>query len=147
MTSKTKSAADWKKQRRHIITLPSGYQVAVEIPNLPMLVKTGQLPNALVAEALTNIQRGELTAEVIAQQADFYEKLVAVTVKEPEITSEDVAELPFEDVELLVEIATRQRDLDAVGVHVGGLNTSKEWRRFRGLPDLDEDVEGVSGRR
>jgi hypothetical protein len=64
-------------------------------------------------------------------------------VKEPVITEEDVHDLPFEDVELLVEIATRQRDLDAVGNHVGGLHTNKQWRQFRGLTHLDQDVEGL----
>jgi hypothetical protein len=147
MPSKAKSATDWKTKRRHPIVLSSGYEVEIEIPNLPLLVKTGQLPNDLVAQALGNIQRGELTPEIIASQAEFYEKLVPATVKNPEITAEDVKDLPFEDVEMIAEIATRQRDLDAVGNHVGGLNTSKEWRRFRGLPDLDEDVEGATRRR
>ena len=143
MPSKPKSAADWKSQRRHSITLPSGFEIEIELPNLPLLVKTGQLPNDLVAKALGNIQQGKLTPEVIAEQSDFYDKLVSVTVKTPEVTPEDVHDLPFEDIELIVEIATRQRDLDATGKHIGGLNTSKEWRRFRGLPDLDEDLARV----
>jgi hypothetical protein len=142
MTQK-RTAAAWKGAKRHTITLPSGFEVGIEIPNIPLLVKTGQLPNELVAEALTTIQAGKLTPEVIIQQAEFYNKLLPVTVKEPAITEEDVAGLPFEDVEMLAEIATRQRDLDATGSHVGGLNSNKEWRTFRGLPDLDADVEGL----
>lgn len=141
MTTKQKNtAATWKSKRAHTITLPSGFEVGIEIPNLPLLVKTGQLPNDLVQDALGTIQSGSLTPEVVAKQAEFYEKLVAQTVKEPEITEEDVKDLPFEDVELIVEIATRQRDLDALGRHIGGLHTSAEWRRFRGLAPLSEDV-------
>lgn len=131
------TAAAWKKAKRHTITLPSGVQVDVEVPNLPLLVKTGQLPNDLVSEAITSIQGGKLTPELISQQSDFYDKLVSITVKEPALTEEDVHDLPYEDIELIVEVATRQRDLDAVGRHIGGLHTSKEWRSFRGLPDLD----------
>lgn len=140
--SKTKADA-WKAAGTHDITLPSNTQVKIRVPNLPTLVKTGQLPNALVAEALTTIQSGELTAEVISQQAEFYNKLVVASVVDPAVTEEDVPELPFEDVEMIVEIATRQRDTDALGHHIAGLHTSKDWRKFRGLEDFYPDVEGV----
>lgn len=143
MASVKKTAASWKANKRHEVTLPSGFKVQIEIPNLPLLVKTGQLPNELVAEALGSISAGKLTPEVIVQQSDFFDKLVSITVKEPVVTEEDVHDIPFEDVEMVVEIATRQRDLDAIGHHVGGLHTSKDWRKFRGLNYLDEDVEGV----
>ena len=144
MAVATKRTTDsWKAAKRHQITLPSGFQVQIEIPNLPLLVKTGQLPNDLVTEALAAIQGGDLTPEVIAKQSDFYDKLVSQCVKEPVITEEDVHDLPFEDVELISEIATRQRDLDAVGHHVGGLHTSKDWRKFRGLDYSDEAMAGL----
>lgn len=135
--------AAWKQAKRHTITLPSSFEVEIEIPNLPLLVKTGQFPNELLDAALGAIQRQELTKELMDQQSDFYHKLVALTVKSPEITEEDVAELPFEDVELIVEIATRNRDLDALGRHIAGLHTSREWRTFRGLDYGDSSVEGV----
>jgi hypothetical protein len=144
--TKTKTASDWKSNRRHSVTLPSGFECEIEIPNLPVLVKTGQLPNALVTEALGTIQAGKLTAEAIAEQAIFYAKLVVATVKSPELTEDDVIgadPIPFEDIEMIAELATRQRDLDAVGNHIGGLHTSKTWRTFRGLDHLDADVEGA----
>lgn len=132
-TSKT-TLAGWKKAKRHGVTLPSGVSVQVEIPNLPALIKTGQIPNDLVDLTIKAAQ-GDLIVdkELISQQADFTAKLVAITVKEPEITEDDVAELPYEDCELLVEVATRQRDLDAEGHHIGGLEKSADFRRFRGL--------------
>lgn len=146
-TRKTARSTDgWKKSRRHEVNLPSGFQVEIEVPNLPLLVKTGQLPNDLVSQALGVVQAGKLSAEVIAEQADFYAKLVVETVKEPKVTEADVVgedPIPFEDVEMLVEFATRQRDVDAIGHHLGGLHTSKEWRAFRGVGPLDEDVEGL----
>lgn len=146
MATKAATAAAWKAKRRHLVTLPSGFEVEIEVPNLPLLVKTGQLSNSLVAEALGTIQSGKLTVDAIAEQADFYAKLVSITVKSPAITEDDVVgpdPLPFEDIEMLVELATRQRDLDALGHHIGGLHTVKAWRTFRGLEHLDPDVEGT----
>lgn len=143
MAAAKKTADTWKSAKRHPVTLPSSFEVEIEIPNLPSLVKSGQLPNELVAEALNTINTGRLTPEVIANEAEFYNKLVALTVKEPEVTEADVPELPFEDVVLIVELATRQRDLDAVGHHIGGLERSAEWRKFRGLDYGDEDVAGL----
>lgn len=140
--NKPKDAAAWKTSKRHDVTLPSGVGVAIEIPNLPLLIKTGQLPNDLIDAAIGAIKRDEITAELINQQSDFYHKLVALTVKEPEITEADVADLPYEDVELIVEIATRNRDLDALGRHIAGLHKSSEWRHFRGLDYGDEALEG-----
>lgn len=142
-TQRKPNKTDWKKAATHRVTLPSGFQATIVIPNLSLLVKTGYLPNDLVAQALGTIQSGALTAEAIAEQSGFYAKLVTKTVVDPVLTEEDVVgddAIPFEDIEMLVEFATRQRDLDVLGHHLGGLHTSKEWRTFRGLPDLDEDV-------
>ena len=147
MATATKtSKSSWKKARLHEVTLPSGTQVKIQVPNLPLLVKTGQLPNELVSKALGIVQSGELDAKTIAEQSDFYGQLVVETVKDPVLAVDDVTgddPIPFEDVEMLVEIATRQRDLDALGHHVGGLHTSAEWREFRGLGPIDANVEGV----
>lgn len=132
-TKKLATLGSWKSARRHEITLPSGSVVEIEIPNLPLLVKTGQIPNDLVDAALKAIQREEVTRDLIDQQSDFYHKLVSLTVKDPAISEEDVADLPYEDIELIVEIAQRQRDIDALGRHLAGLHTNREWRTFRGL--------------
>ena len=144
-TSTKPTLAGWKSKARHYITLQSGFVVGIEIPNLPLLVKTGQLPNELVTHALDTIKTGAMTPELVAEQSEFYDKLVAATVKEPELTEEDVHTLPYEDVELIVEIATRQRDVDAVGHHIAGLHTSREWRKFRGLDYSDAAMEGLRG--
>lgn len=141
--TKKRDLGAWKKAKRHDITLPSGIEVGIEIPNLPQMVKTGQIPNDLLDAALGAIQRQEVTPDLIKEQADFYHKLVVIMVKDPDITEEDVVDLPYEDVELLVEIGTRQRDLDALGRHIAGLHKSAEWRRFRGIDYGDEALEGI----
>lgn len=133
----SRTLAGWKKAKRHAVKLPSGFEVEIEVPNLPLMIKAGTIPNHLLDAALGAIERQQITTELIKEQADFFELLVSTMVKEPELTAEDVREIPFEDVELLVEIGTRQRDVDAVGNHIGGLHTSKEWRQFRGFEDRD----------
>lgn len=134
MAEQKRSKTDWKKAKRHSVTLPSGFEVEVEIPNLPQMVKTGQIPNNLLDAALGAIKQQTITKELIEEQADFFNLLVSTMVKDPAITVEELEndEVPYEDVELLVEIGTRQRDLDALGRHISGLHTSEEWRKFRG---------------
>ena len=81
--------------------------------------------------------------EAIAKQREFTDVLTKLTVVTPKLSDADLSAVPFEDKEFLVEIATRQRDLDAEGNHIGGLQKSADFRRFRGLDGSDEDVEGL----
>jgi len=147
MTKTTKTA--WFKAKRHEgVTLPSGTVVTVEIPNLSLMLKTGQLPNALVEAAVTQqnaAAKGDasITREMIEEQWDYYAFLVSKTVVEPSITPEEVAEIPAEDIEMLVEIATRQRDMDAVYRHLSGLDTQDSFRQFRGLATSFADMDNV----
>jgi hypothetical protein len=133
VVTKPRDASAWKKAGVHEVTLPSGTEVTITIPNLPQMVKNGSIPNNLLDAAIGAIQKETITRELLAEQAEFFSLLVTTMVKEPSITADDVADLPYEDIELLVEIGTRQRDLDALGNHIAGLHRSAEWRRFRGL--------------
>lgn len=136
----------WKRTKDHLVTLPSGASVTFQIPNLAVMAKSGQLPNSLLAVAVPgSVKEADVTTpeeaqERIARLADFQKWLIAKAVVEPPLEEEDVAGLPTEDVDCLVELATRGRDTDAVGHHIGGLEASPEWRRFRGVPALDEDL-------
>lgn len=136
MTTKTdnkKTLAEWTKAKRHTVTLPSGFEVDIEIPNLQKMVKTGEIPNELINAAIGAVKQEEITPELIREQSDFYYMLVVEMVKAPQLSVEDVDKIPYEDVELLVELGTRQRDIDAMGHHIAGLHKSKDFRRFRGL--------------
>lgn len=124
-------AADWKKNAQHTITLPSGTAVEITVPSLPQLARAGEIPNDLLAVATAAVKEEEITAEHLGKLADFHKWLIPKMVVKPTITPEDVAELPYEDIEMLVEIAGRQRDTDAVGHQLGGLETTAEWRDFR----------------
>lgn len=140
-TKVVKTVNEWKKKKVHEgVTLPSGAEVSIQIPNLPALIKSGKIPNNLLDEAIRAAEGEKISAEAIGEQNDFTRKMVALTVVEPEVSEEDVDEIPFEDVEMLVSIATRQRDIDAEGKHLGGLHNSDEWRRFREFPRRDEDL-------
>lgn len=151
VTKKITSAEEWggtdKKPGlgRHVITLPSSARVAIEIPDIAEMIAAGSLPNSLVDIAI-EVAKGNqanVTADAIKDQPEFYKYVIKQTVKEPEVTDALYAKLPTEDKEMLVEIATRNRDVDAVYDHIGGLHTNEKWRKFRGHADLDPDVDGV----
>lgn len=145
MPEKTTAAA-WKKAKAHEVTLPSGSQVTMQVPNLPAMIRSGQIPNSLVNAAIETVTKGpgqEVSRELIEQQAEFYNHLVSVAVLSPKVQPDDVPELPFEDVELIIQIATREEEFDAVGHQIGGLHTNKDFRTFRGLLPLDEDLASL----
>lgn len=141
------TAAQWKKNAVHVVMCPSGTQVSIRIPDLPAMIEAGELPQHLL-EAALGVASGSLTEktptkELIVQQKEFTDRLVLKTVVEPKITESDVADIPYEDKEFLVSVATRQRDLDAEGEHIGGLMKSEKFRKFRGFGEFDETLEGV----
>lgn len=137
---KAVSLAGWKKAAVHTITLSSGAVVDIRIPNLPELVAAGEFPNHLVDTAI-GVATGnvEVTAKEIKAQAEFYRELLSKTLVSPEVTADDVktAGIPFEDIELIASIATRQRDVDALGHHIAGLDQNEDWRKFRGVEYID----------
>lgn len=147
-TRSTTDAASWGQAAFHLVTLPSGAVAKIRIPDLPALIETGEIPQHLLDAALGVAAKPNKTPskELIVQQREFTDCLVMQTVIEPPLSEADLDSkhgIPYEDKEMLVEIATRQRDLDAEGNHIGGLEKSEKWRKFRGLDSLYEDVEDV----
>jgi hypothetical protein len=134
-TAKVTTLAAWKKNKTHTVTLPSSTIVEIQIPDLPSLIKAGKVPNQLLDIALGATEKKKVTKEDIEQQADFYNILASLTVTTPVVTQDDFSSgaLPFEDKEMLVEIATRQRDLDAVGKHIAGLDKVASFREYRNI--------------
>jgi hypothetical protein len=135
---KQKTLEEWNSSRIHEdVMLPSGFQVDITVPNLPQMIASGAIPNNLVDVAIGVAQGAGRTPgrEVIEQSVEFAAKVVSTAVVNPVVTEQDVLDnkLPYEDVEMIVEIATRQRDLDAIGRHIGGLDKLQEFRSFRRL--------------
>lgn len=142
----TVSLSGWKKAAKHTVLCPSGARVGIRIPDLPAMIEAGEIPQHLLDAALGVAGSGEdakPSVELIKQQREFTDRLVLLTVTEPKLSEADVADVPYEDKEFLVSIATRQRDLDAEGEHIAGLTKSEKFRRFRGLGEFDPNVEGA----
>lgn len=124
----------WKKAKVHEgITLPSGAKVDIVLPNLPALVKAGALPNNLVEVATTAATTGEVPPDLLERLDDYHRFLIVHTVYAPKVTEEDIPDLPAEDIDMIVQFATRQIDTDAIGHHLAGLETVDSFRQFRGL--------------
>jgi hypothetical protein len=144
---KAVSTAAWKKAKVHNIMLPSGVRVDIVIPDLARLIETGQVPQNLLDAALGlagqhNDQKP--TVELIKQEREFTDMLVKLSVVNPKLSDEDLDDLPYEDKEKIVKIANRQHDLDAEGEPIAeGLAKSDKYRKFRGIFDSPEDVEGL----
>lgn len=133
------SASSWKKAGVHTVRLHSGAFVKIRIPDLPALIESGHIPQNLIQVAI-GMATGEdqkPSVELIAQSREFTDLMTLKSVVEPKITAEDLDDIPYEDKQLIVEIATRQRDRDAEGTHIGGLETSEKFRRFRRIGEFD----------
>ncbi len=140
------SVAGWKKAAKHYPLCPSGVRVGIRIPDLAAMIEAGDIPQHLLEVALGVAMSGtevKPTVELIKQQREFTDILVGLTVVEPKLSKTDLGEIPYEDKEFLVSVATRQRDVDAEGEHIGGLSTSEKFRRFRGLAEFDSGLEGA----
>lgn len=145
-TTKPTTLAAWKKAAVHYPLMPSGVRVGLKIPDLPALIETGVIPQHLLDAAIgvaSNQSDTPPTKELIIQQREFTDLVVQITVTEPVLKDEDMPSVPFEDKELIVALATRQRDLDAEGEHIAGLTSSEKFRRFRGLGEFDSPLAGL----
>jgi hypothetical protein len=144
-TKTTKTAAAWIKARYHEPLLPSGFRPTIIIPDLAKLIETGAIPQDLLDVALGAVsgENNVPSIELVKTQREYTDKIVELMVIEPELTPEEIAQIPFQDKDMLVALANRQRDLDAEGEHISGLNKSEKFRKFRRLGEFDEDVAGL----
>lgn len=144
-SQKTATLDQWVEAATHYPLCPSGVRVGIRIPDLPALIEAGDIPQHLLDVAL-GIAAGDdskPSVDLIKSQREFTDKLVQLTVVEPALDDEAVKKVPFEDKDFLVQVATRQRDLDVEGEHLAGLTKSDKFRRFRRLGEFSEDVEGL----
>lgn len=153
------SKEQWKGAKVHTITLPSGAEVDIVLPDLAAMIKGGSIPNELldvaqkvgsgqpVGDAVTEGEKDGVSKELIGQISEFHAFLVSKTVVNPTVTEAEVlaGDLPAEDISVVVQFALRERDFDAVGHHLGGLETVPEFRKFRGLDVGVEDILGFQG--
>jgi hypothetical protein len=129
------------------VTLPSSAVVKIRIPNLAQMAQSGELDNELLQYAVPSLPAeadeeptGAQKKENLTKLAKFHQWLVSHTLVEPELSPEEVKDtVPTPDLEVLVELASRRRDMDVKGHHIGGLEVSADWRKFRGIESRDED--------
>ena len=146
---KVNSVTEWAKAAEHEVLCPSGVRVTIKVPDLAALIESGELPQNLLDAALATAakvskgQEQEPTKELISKERQFTDFLVSITVVKPSLTPEQAAQVPYEDKEMIVAIATRQRDTDAEYQHIGGLSASENWRRFRRVGEFDPALAGV----
>ena len=154
MTDQTQAkptTAQWKKLAIHTPLLPSGFRPKIKIPDLPALIEAGQIPQHLL-EAALGVARNALndtvpTVEELTKNAveerEFTDLICQLSVIEPKLTDADLRDIPVEDKQFLVSLATRQRDLDMEGEPLGDLMKSEKYRRFRGVGEFDPALEGA----
>lgn len=143
---KAGSKANWKKAAVHTVTLESGFVCDIRLPDLPRLIEAGAIPQNLMDVAV-DVATGRKTErpgpEILKQQREFTDLVVLKSVVSPEIGPEDLTEIPYEDKEMIVEFATRQRIFDAEGHHLAGLEASEDFRRFHRLGEFDPTLAGL----
>ncbi len=131
----SQAVSRWKKLGEpQEITLPSGTKVKIKIPDVPEMLRAGEVPNELIAqvnEARDDVAPGGFDMEKVKEATDYMRWLISATVKDPVITPDDVPELPVLDRDMILEFALRQRDKDVVGHQLYGMEKVAAFRQFR----------------
>lgn len=151
-TRKASTAAGWKKAAVHTVVLPSSAVVDIRIPDVSALIKTGEMPQHLLAAAIKIAKSDEAdkepSVEEMEHEIEFKNLVCLATVVAPSITMDDLDSktgIPTEDKDMIVAFAMRQAEFDAEGNHIAGLDSSEKFRTFRGISSLYSDVEDVQG--
>lgn len=144
----------WAARGVHEVTLYSGARVKIRIPDLARLLKHDLLPEGLRGVALrqafgqlemgggsspdvpppTDADRYK-TAKELAELMDW---LLLDMLVDPVLEREDLDGIPSEDKDLLVSLAQRERDTDALGVRVG-VEPLSRWDAWRSAHGCDDD--------
>ena len=154
---KTATKTSWLKSGTHTITTYTGHVIRIKYPNLALMMRVGLVPTHLRAVAL-KVARGEINVssrevtvgedlpepegeaayEEMLKLVELLDLLIMEMVLEPKLSQEDVDAMPGEDRDLLLAIANRERDVDAVGVRLG-VEPLSRWDNFRGRHNCPED--------
>jgi hypothetical protein len=104
----------------------------------------GGLPAAIGAElskaATATSRRPRRRTKYIADFGRLTKHLVAEALVEPELTVDDLDEVPEEDLEMLMRIVTGRQTFDAAGVRIG-VEPLDAWATFRDEHGCPPDCE------
>jgi hypothetical protein len=160
----TDAKQSWAQRAVHHITLHSGMEVDIRIPDMGALIAADAVPDHLRGAVLQRLaddintvidDQGETAApgsrrtsveeleKAMKTGAEINDWLVTYMLVEPRLTMEDMlpdspTRPPEEDLELLVQIAQRERDTDARGVRLG-VEPLDRLGRFRHHHGCTED--------
>lgn len=162
------SSAELLSRGFHRITLPSGAFVGVRFPPLGVLIQAGHVPLELreLAKAEYAVAGGAAAAvgraiadrdssnpdewDAIALEVEklrrFLTWIVAEhTLVEPKLTVEELeaGDLDERDLDMLIDIALRRTDRDAMGVRLGVMSL-EDMAVFREEHDCARDCEGCA---
>lgn len=137
---------DWAEAAVHTPVLPSGRRVKMKVLDLPTLIEAGEIPQHLM-EAAAGVANADENFKpdvaFFAREREFTDRVCILSVVSPQLNEANVKRIPAEDRAMLAAWATRARDVDAIGDHIGGLSTSEKFRRFRELGEFKPTLEGL----
>lgn len=168
------SAQEWRGRTVHKAELWSGMRILFRPSSLGELIAKGALPDDLLDLATREYaDPGAGATEIVAAFADLPDEptdeeraaareqaaaaaervaalnreLCAAALVEPKVTSDELRELPLEDLELLAAILTRRVGFDAAGRRIGvePLDTFREFAHAHGCPEGCEQCETARG--
>lgn len=135
----TPTLEQWGEAGQHRAWMHSGLRPLLKIPDLATLIRNDAVPTELMGIALREVlgsnedgkkladqvRRGDLkeATELVNQIIDLQRYLAVECIVEPKVTMADVeaGRIPGEDLELIRQIAMRERNTDAKGVFLGVL--------------------------
>jgi hypothetical protein len=145
----TVTKTGWKKLTVHSVWCPTGARVKIRFPNMSALFRSNALPTELVHVAFMDkfapdmlrqiIGDADKEAELLRNFDDLQNRLVVDMLVEPKLTLGELHQVPQEDLEMLKEIAMRERDTDARGVRLGVVSLDA-FQTFREAHEGSEDV-------
>lgn len=157
-------AKEWAAKAVHHITLESGMEVDVRLPDLAILIEGDALPERLRAVAAEIWSEGAahilgdknedgtkpgLDLDNVKALSALRRHLAAMCLVEPPLSADELLSsgIPSEDIDLLAAIAMRERDTDARGVKLGVMPLSRfdTFREVHGCDASCEACQAVSG--
>lgn len=150
------SKTAWTQLAVHRVHLPSGAVVDIKIPDLSLLIAGGAVPEKLKHTALRELTQqirdvheptalGETAGQSLIDEehiiglAELTRWLVTQTLVDPKVTEAEIASgvVPNEDLVMLTQIASRERNTDARGVELG-IEPIDRWEVFRQYHGCEE---------
>lgn len=120
------------------VTLPSGTIVDLRPLSLETHLTFGRTPDALRVIAISDVRAklgnrdisNEERADALAQHVAHQRPLLVEMIVSPEVTEDDLAELPEQDIEWLIAFSNRAVTEDAAGRALG-VEPLNRWATFR----------------